>query len=103
MTPAVGVLGLAGVEMAVSDPTTPTIVGSREFFAILTETRHPATQQIMRHFAWSHLPLELQEISRPCGELALQMLKCPDGPELTAGLRKLLEAKDCFVRAALDR
>lgn len=25
----------------------------------------------------------------------------PDGPELTAGLRKLLEAKDCFVRAAL--
>lgn len=26
----------------------------------------------------------------------------PDGPELTSGLRKLLEAKDCFVRAALD-
>jgi len=24
-----------------------------------------------------------------------------DGPEFTAGLRKLLEAKDCFVRAAL--
>jgi hypothetical protein len=23
----------------------------------------------------------------------------PDGTELTAGLRKLLEAKDCFVRA----
>jgi hypothetical protein len=26
----------------------------------------------------------------------------PDGPELTAGLRKLLEAKDCFVRASLE-
>jgi len=25
----------------------------------------------------------------------------PDGPELTTGLRKLLEAKDCFVRAAI--
>ena len=25
-----------------------------------------------------------------------------DSPELTAGLRKLLEAKDCFVRASLD-
>ena len=25
----------------------------------------------------------------------------PDGPEKTAGLRKLLESKDCFVRAAL--
>jgi hypothetical protein len=26
----------------------------------------------------------------------------PEGAELTAGLRKLLEAKDCFVRSALD-
>lgn len=26
----------------------------------------------------------------------------PNGPEKSAGLRKLLEAKDCFVRAALD-
>jgi hypothetical protein len=25
----------------------------------------------------------------------------PDDPELTAGLRKLMEAKDCFVRSAL--
>lgn len=25
-----------------------------------------------------------------------------DTPELTAGLRKLLEAKDCFIRASLD-
>lgn len=25
----------------------------------------------------------------------------PDSPELTTGLRKLLEAKDCFVRAAI--
>lgn len=28
----------------------------------------------------------------------------PDGPELsTTGLRKLLKAKDCFVRAALPQ
>jgi hypothetical protein len=26
----------------------------------------------------------------------------PECAELSAGLRKLLEAKDCFVRAALD-
>lgn len=25
-----------------------------------------------------------------------------DSPELTTGFRKLLEAKDCFVRASLD-
>ena len=27
----------------------------------------------------------------------------PDGPEKSAGMRKLLEAKDCFVRAALEK
>lgn len=65
--------------------------------------RHPATQQIMRYFAWSRLPEHLQETSRACSELAGHMVSAlPDGPELTAGLRKLLEAKDCFVRAALD-
>ena len=26
----------------------------------------------------------------------------PDGPEKSAGLRKLLEAKDCFVRSAIE-
>jgi hypothetical protein len=26
----------------------------------------------------------------------------PDGPELTTGLRKLVEVKDCFVRAGQD-
>ena len=26
----------------------------------------------------------------------------PEGAEKTAGLRKLLEAKDCFVRARLE-
>jgi hypothetical protein len=25
----------------------------------------------------------------------------PDGPEKSAGLRKLLEAKECFIRAKL--
>lgn len=35
-------------------------------------------------------------------ELALKMdAELPDGPEKSAGLRKLLEAKDCFVRATL--
>lgn len=47
---------------------------------------------------------EEQTVSRPCHDLAAQMIAAlPDGPELTTGLRKLLEAKDCFVRAALDR
>ena len=65
--------------------------------------RHPGTTGLLRYFAWEHLPEDLQAVSRPCGELALQLVdQLPDGPELTTGLRKLLEAKDCFVRAALD-
>jgi len=63
------------------------------------KTPHPT----MRYFAYSHLPEKLQIISRPLGELAQLMDDTLiDGPEKAAGLRKLLEAKDCFVRSALD-
>ncbi|MBF8193271.1 hypothetical protein ITP53_47915 [Nonomuraea sp. K274] len=66
--------------------------------------RHPSTNQIARYFDYEHLPAHLQAISKPCHDLAEQMIAAlPDGPELTTGLRKLLEAKDCFVRAALDK
>jgi len=69
-----------------------------------TADRHFSTTQVARHFSYAHLPTHLQEISAPCHDLAEAMVTAlPDGPELTAGLRKLLEAKDCFVRAALDR
>jgi len=34
-------------------------------------------------------------------ELEMQ-IRLPDGPEKSAGLRKLLEAKDCMVRASLS-
>lgn len=57
---------------------------------------------ILRFFSWSHLPTHLQAVSKPFAELALEMdAMLPDDPEKSAGLRKLLEAKDCFVRAAL--
>lgn len=57
---------------------------------------------IMKHFAYEHLPVHLQEVSKPIGELARQMDETlPDGAEKSAGLRKLLEAKDCLVRAKL--
>lgn len=60
------------------------------------------TNQIMKYFAFEHLPPHLQEVSRPIGELAKAMDETlPDGDEKTQGLRKLLEAKDCFVRAKL--
>ena len=63
---------------------------------------HPATAAILRYFEYAHLPEHLQAVSKPIGDLANQMATdLPEGPEVTAGLRKLLEAKDCLVRAAL--
>lgn len=57
----------------------------------------------IKYFAFAHLPPHLQEVSKPMGELAEKMEKeLPDGPEKSAGMRKLLEAKDCFVRAKLE-
>jgi len=45
----------------------------------------------------------MQTISMYSYHLAEAMIReLPDGPELTTGLRKLLEGKDAFVRAALD-
>jgi hypothetical protein len=62
---------------------------------------HPSTQSILRFFEYGHLPPHLQEISKPFCDLAHDMAGRFDGAELTTGLRKLLEAKDCMVRAAL--
>lgn len=57
---------------------------------------------IMKYFEYAHLPAHLQAVSAPFGELAMRMnADLPDGPEKSAGLRKLLEAKDCMVRAKL--
>ena len=59
--------------------------------------------RLLKYFEHAHLPPHLQAVSQPCGDLAREMDgKLPECAETTAGLRKLLEAKDCFVRAALD-
>ena len=58
--------------------------------------------RMLQFFAYEHLPPHLQEISKPFGDLARSMANdLPMNPERTAGLRKLLEAKDCAVRARL--
>jgi hypothetical protein len=61
------------------------------------------TRRMLAFFQWEHLPEDLQPVSAACSSLAHEMARTlPDGPELTAGLRKLLEAKDCFVRASVE-
>lgn len=70
----------------------------------MSKQLHPATKALMNFFSFDHLPEgPLRDTSRRCSELAWEMAQSEDldGAELTAGLRKLLEAKDCFVRAAL--
>lgn len=65
---------------------------------------HPSVKHIMGFFRYAHLPPDLQKISKPVHDLAVEMVASGlQGAELTAGLRKLLEAKDCFVRAALPK
>jgi hypothetical protein len=60
------------------------------------------TPPILAYFTWEHLPPRLQAVSKPFCDLAAAMVATlPAGAELSAGLRKLLEAKDCAVRAAL--
>lgn len=57
----------------------------------------------LKFFQFSHQPPHLQVISAPLCELAhLMDSSLPDCPEKSAGMRKLLEAKDCFVRAQLE-
>lgn len=57
---------------------------------------------IMKYFEYKHLPEKLQAVSKPIGDLAKKMdEELPDSPEKSVGLRKLLEAKDCLVRASL--
>jgi hypothetical protein len=68
--------------------------------------RHPGTQHLIDLLEVNpNLPVPMAAIAQRCEDLAIELLyMLQDGPELTTGLRKLLEAKDCFVRqAVVDR
>lgn len=79
--------------------------GYFEFVAVdSTVTRFVETDEVFRHFAYAHLPERLQAVSRRFYELAeFIVLNVPRNPERTVALRKILEGKDCAVRAALPR
>ena len=67
--------------------------------------RHQSTEHVLQFFDNSHLP------DGPIRDMSGQFIEFVDGllgevddnPETTAGLRKLLEAKDCFVRSVVIR
>lgn len=60
------------------------------------------TEPLLQFFAYEHLPPYLQAISKPFADLAHSLVATLNrNPERTVALRKLLEAKDCAVRAVL--
>lgn len=78
----------------------------------MTNEIHPAPQEfseteigsdpILRFFHYAHLPDVLKARSKPFCDLARHLIDTtPRNAERTVALRKLLEAKDAGVRAAL--
>lgn len=72
--------------------------------------------RLLQFFEYAHLPAHLQMVSKPFHDLAHALVKgdnvpeagtvtlggpLPANPERTVALRKLLEAKDCAVRALI--
>jgi hypothetical protein len=59
-------------------------------------------EPILQFFAYGHLPEKLQLISHPYHDMAHELVRVlPRSAERTVALRKLLESKDCAVRAFL--
>jgi hypothetical protein len=64
----------------------------------MSEPREP----LLQFFVFAHLRADLQPVSSAFADLAQELVTTlPRNPERTVALRKLLEAKDCAVRAVL--
>lgn len=56
--------------------------------------------ELLKYFAYEHLPSDLRELSKLYHDMAVRMSdRLPDGSEKTVAIRKLLEAKDAAVRS----
>ena len=61
-------------------------------------------EPMLQFFEYAHLPEHLQPVSAHFAVLAQAIVEqLPRNPERTTALRKLLEAKDCAVRAVIYR
>lgn len=59
--------------------------------------------RMIKWFEYEHLPEKLWAVSKPFNFLARELChSLMPGPERTVALRKLLEAKDAAVRAAVN-
>lgn len=61
-----------------------------------------STNPIMKFFSYGHLPVQFQETSKKFFDLAAWIDETlPNNAEKATALRKVLEAKDCAVRAKI--
>jgi hypothetical protein len=59
-------------------------------------------KRLLQFFEYTHLPINLQEISKVYYQVAHWMaVTLPENAESTVSMRKLLEAKDSAVRSVL--
>lgn len=78
----------------------PRGVFEASYFRIESDTS--AEEPMLKFFGFEHLPEHLQKISKPFAMLVSQIVSIvPRNPERTVAIRKLLESKDCAVRAKL--
>ncbi|MCY1043316.1 hypothetical protein OV208_18510 [Corallococcus sp. bb12-1] len=81
---------------------------------IPTSSAAPQSEDILKYFKHAHLPPHLAAVSKPFSDIAHALVAgdntpesgtvtmggpLPRNPERAMALRKLLEAKDCAVRA----
>lgn len=71
----------------------------------MTDTNNLGTERfepMLQFFNYEHLPRDLAAVSEQFARLAHHIVDTvPRNPERTVALRKLLEAKDCAVRAVI--
>lgn len=61
---------------------------------------HSSAAHLLQFFKNDHLPVHLRTCAEAFEKLAFELAgNLPSNPEATMALRKLLEAKDCAVRA----
>lgn len=82
-------------------PKEPHIMSTVPSSATTPDGEKP-TEPILQYFKFAHLPPHLQAASKPFCDVADHVMTLPRSPERSVALRKLLEAKDAAVRAALS-
>lgn len=93
-----------GDEKTVFDPESISLLSKADAEATAAYLRdNQKDETILRYFAFDHLPVErLRAVSGWFAVVATLMhATLPRCAERTAGLRRLLESKDCAVRAAM--